>query len=265
MRFMGVSAAVLAFFIASSASAQQAEQPAAAPANAPAPAPAPAAAPAQPTEAEKNAATLKDFYGMQLTIAECGLTVAPRDAARFKTFVELMEIGSKMSPAELAQIKGKAMVDVKSNLQKECAEAKIGVLGLGKMLDEADKQLGGVLSQASVAAQGLQVPTSAPAAGGAALKGFAAIQALVGNTIAIKVDGKMQYDFLMPDGVVKNMEGSEISTGKWAAEGSKLCYRYEGYPKACYEVQAAGKDVTLTDADGQGWRYKLMDGNPKNL
>lgn len=261
MRFMGISAAVLAFFISGSASAQQVEQPA----PAPAPAPAAAAAPAQPTEAEKNAATLKDFYGMQLAIAECGLTVPARDAARFKTFVELMEIGSQMQPAELAQIKGKAMVDVKANLQRECAEAKIGVLGLGKMLDDADKQLGGVLSQASVAAQGQQVPTSAPATGGAAMKGFAAIQALVGNTIAIKVDGKMQYDFLMPDGVVKNMEGSEISTGKWAAEGSKLCYRYEGYPKACYEVQAAGNEVTLTDADGQGWRYKLMDGNPKNL
>lgn len=112
---------------------------------------------------------------------------------------------------------------------------------------------------ASPAQNDAQVAPSQP------VKGFAAIQALVGNTVSIKHDDTMHYDYFLANGVLKSMEESEITKGHWTAEGGKLCFAYEGEEKSCYSVEIVGADVTFTGKDGTGYRYALMRGNPKNL
>lgn len=103
---------------------------------------------------------------MQLLIGECSIEVGAREQARLNKVLTLMEIGTGLNPAELAQIKGSVLT---------------------------------------------------------------------------------------------------MSVGKWTIEGNRYCTSYKGYGKTCYTIEMAGSDVTLTEKSGQGWRYELLQGNPKKL
>lgn len=233
---------------------------------------APAAPPAgQAASKDEERQTLATFYAMQLLIGECNVKVGARDQARLKKVLTLMEIGTSFKPAELAQIKGSVLTEISTDKEKSCSAGRIQLATLGPVLDEMNKQLGGLIddsaqAQAPPAAspKGQRTAAAEPASGGS-LSGLAAIQAMVGNTIFAKVDGVTYYDHLLPDGTLKNLEDSTVSVGKWTIEGNRYCTSYKGYSKTCYAIEMAGSDVTLTEKNGQGWRYKLLQGNPKKL
>jgi hypothetical protein len=127
----------------------------------------------------------------------------------------------------------------------------------GKALEALRGAVAGCV-QASGPAQ-----TPAPTAGKAT--GMAAWSQLVGNTVAGRVDGKDYAEFYQPDGTVKTMEDSVLTTGKWALEGERICFVYPKEDKACFTVEVAGDEVTFTEKAGKAYRLKVLKGNPKNL
>jgi len=227
-----------------------------APAAAPLATPAAGPAPAQASFSKEDREALEAFIGMQLLISECAFKVPAHDASRLRKVLALMEKGSGLPQPELAQIKGKVFTQIQTDQQKACAEGRIQVATLGPILDEMNTQLGGILGDA---------PARPQAAAAARVTGFAAIQALVGNTITARVNGVTYTDHILPDGTLRNLEDSTLSVGKWTAEGGRYCTLYKSYPKVCYTIEVAGSDVTLTEASGQGWRYTLTPGNPNRL
>lgn len=108
-------------------------------------------------------------------------------------------------------------------------------------------------------------PPTAPSSPAGKVTGMAAWGQLVGNTVAGKVGGKDYAEFYQPDGTVKTMEDSELTTGKWSVEGDQVCFVYPKEDKACFTVEVAGDDVTFTEKSGTGIRLKILKGNPRNL
>lgn len=99
----------------------------------------------------------------------------------------------------------------------------------------------------------------------APLTGLAAWAVLVGNTVAGTFDGKENADYYMADGTVKRMEGSALSTGKWSLEGPQVCFRFQREQQGCYTIEVVGKVATFRGRTGAGFRFDILDGNPKNL
>ena len=108
-------------------------------------------------------------------------------------------------------------------------------------------------------------PAAAAASDAQKLTGMAAWTVVVGNTLTGKEDGKVYFDYYSKDGKVASLSEGEISKGKWALEGERLCTKYRDEEKECYTVTVAGKTVTLTDAKGKGYRAEMLSGNPKDL
>lgn len=108
-------------------------------------------------------------------------------------------------------------------------------------------------------------PAAAAPADGEKLTGMAAWTVVVGNTLTGKADGKVYFDYYRKDGTVASLSEGEISKGKWALEGEKLCTKYPDDDKECYTVTVSGKTVTMTDAKGKGYRAEMLTGNPKDL
>ena len=106
---------------------------------------------------------------------------------------------------------------------------------------------------------------TAPADAGQKLEGLAAWTVVVGNTLTGKEKGKPYFDFYRKDGTVSSLSEGEISKGKWAMEGEKLCTKYPDEDKECFSVTLVGKTLTMTDAKGKGYRAEMLTGNPKDL
>jgi hypothetical protein len=120
----------------------------------------------------------------------------------------------------------------------------------------------------SPAAPAAPAPAAAPAAPAAPAKltGMAAWAAVVGNTVQGKVNGKDYFEFYEQDGKVKALTGgTDLETGKWALEGTKVCVIFPGEDKECYVIEVIGEIVNFTDDHGKGVRWTLLKGNPKSL
>ena len=89
---------------------------------------------------------------------------------------------------------------------------------------------------------------------------------MVGNTITGREEGKLLTEYYAADGSIKSMHGNELSTGQWALVGETVCVRYSGDPKTeCYRVEVSGDNATFLDRSGDGTRYRILKGNPRNL
>ena len=97
------------------------------------------------------------------------------------------------------------------------------------------------------------------------LTGVEAWKTLVGNTLFAKIDGEEDYDFFSPDGEVRSIEGTDNSKSKWAIEDPKICFEYANSTKDCYSIEVSGDTAVFIDETGQGQRYKVLPGNPKQL
>jgi hypothetical protein len=108
-------------------------------------------------------------------------------------------------------------------------------------------------------------PATAAAPGmPARLSGLVAWSALVGNSISGMDDGKPLVEYYAADGTTKSMHGNEISRGTWALVGETICFKYESETE-CYRLEVIENTATFTDAKGNGTRYDILKGNPKNL
>ncbi|WP_406856496.1 hypothetical protein ABEG18_02375 [Alsobacter sp. KACC 23698] len=115
------------------------------------------------------------------------------------------------------------------------------------------------------AAPAPKVAQAAPAAG--KLTGLAALNAVIGNTVSGKnADGDAGVWFYDKKGAVKQLVDDEITVGKWAIKGEKICEEYpEDDEETCYTVDVSGNVATFADEDGNGRRYTIAAGNAKNL
>ena len=68
---------------------------------------------------------------------------------------------------------------------------------------------------------------------------------------------------------MKRVDADEPATGKWIARGETVCFIFQNEKnekeETCYKVEIAGDTATFTDSDGDGRRYAILKGNPKNL
>jgi hypothetical protein len=118
---------------------------------------------------------------------------------------------------------------------------------------------------AMAAERHLMLAQATPEAAPQKLVGLAAWNALVGNSISGKEDGKDVVEFYAADGTAKSMTDNEISTGKWALVGDTVCFKYPDEDTDCYKMEVNGNSVTFTDDKGAGTRYEILKGNPKGL
>ena len=107
-----------------------------------------------------------------------------------------------------------------------------------------------------------QVPTAARR-----LTAAPAWNSLIGNSVSGKnSDGEPLVEYYMANGTVKQLDGDDIATGKWALRGSKICFEYpDDEEESCYSIVVEGNIATFTDEDGAGQRYEVLKGNPKRL
>jgi hypothetical protein len=117
----------------------------------------------------------------------------------------------------------------------------------------------------AAAAPAPKVAQAAPAAG--KLTGMAALNAVIGNTVSGKnSDGDAGVWFYDKKGAVKQLVDDEITVGKWAIKGEKICEEYpEDDEETCYTVEVSGNIATFADEEGNGRRYTIAAGNAKNL
>ncbi len=121
-------------------------------------------------------------------------------------------------------------------------------------------------TRAGAAGGGAAVPPVAAAAtDGQKLMGMAAWTVVVGNTLTGKADGKVYFDYYRKDGMVMSLSEGEITKGKWALEGERVCTKYPDDDKECYTIIVTDKTVTMTDAKGKGYRAEMLPGNQKDL
>lgn len=97
------------------------------------------------------------------------------------------------------------------------------------------------------------------------LTGKAAWDTVVGNTLTGRAGGKTYHDLYRADGTLASLQDGEITPGKWAMDGDKVCTSRGSQARTCYEVVASGRTITLTDSSGRGLRATLLRGNPRDL
>jgi tetratricopeptide (TPR) repeat protein len=98
------------------------------------------------------------------------------------------------------------------------------------------------------------------------LSGRAAWNALLGNSIIGKENGKTLVEYYAPDGTAKSMADNELSTGTWTFADDIVCFKYTDEPAPeCYKVEVSGNTVTYYEKDGSGSRYRILKGNPRRL
>jgi hypothetical protein len=135
----------------------------------------------------------------------------------------------------------------------------------------------GALAQpAPPAAEESQPPARIPAepAKPRRLTGAEAWNSLLGNSATGKTSDGMRTDYYGADGTIKTLVDSELKTGKWRLQGERVCIEYpstndddddEEEGETCYRVTISGNFVVFLDEDGEGWRLRILPGNPKDL
>ena len=140
-------------------------------------------------------------------------------------------------------------------------------------LQAIDVQVTAVTATAMAAPAAASPVTAAPAAASPApaaparLTGLEAWNALVGKTISGKNDdGLPFFEYYLPDGTLKQLDDTDISTGTWSIKKGQVCFDYSySDEESCYSVVVDGTVATFTDTDGNGKRYEILQGNPKRL
>lgn len=118
----------------------------------------------------------------------------------------------------------------------------------------------------SGAAGGAPSDKGTPAApAGGTTTGAEAWLSLIGNTVTGKIDGDVIFEYYRKDGTLTLMEGSELTKGSWSLEGEKVCFKYPDEDKDCQTLSRTGDEVTFTRDKKNGYRLKVLPGNPKNL
>ena len=105
------------------------------------------------------------------------------------------------------------------------------------------------------------------------LTGVEAWNTLIGNSATGRTKEGTRTDYYAPDGTIKTLIGSELKTGKWRLDGEKVCLEYpqsdedddDEDDETCYKVTITGNYVIFLDDDGEGWRLRIVPGNPKDL
>lgn len=107
------------------------------------------------------------------------------------------------------------------------------------------------------------------------LTGAEAWNSLLGNSATGKTSDGMRTDYYVADGTIKTLVDSELKTGKWRLQGEKVCIEYpstgddddddEEEGETCYRVTISSGFVVFLDDDGEGWRLRILAGNPKDL
>lgn len=158
-----------------------------------------------------------------------------------------------------AEVKGEAF----SPDRLPPAQSKIG----GQYFDAVGTCLPIMMGAAPPAATPA-APPAAPPPSATPVQKFTGVEAwsrIVNNTVTATIAGKEHTEYYMADGTVKSLEDSELSTGKWSFEGTRVCFIFPKEDKECFTVELAGDDVSFTDKTGAGLRVRLLKGNPKNL
>jgi hypothetical protein len=106
------------------------------------------------------------------------------------------------------------------------------------------------------------------------LTGAEAWNSLLGNSATGKTSDGMRTDYYGADGTIKTLVDSELKTGKWRLQGERVCIEYpstsdddddEEEGETCYRITISGNFVVFLDDDGEGWRLRILQGNPKDL
>ena len=177
--------------------------------------------------------------------------------------VSVKSKGTPLKMLELAGIKDPAAFLAKVNVEfftegaagaPKAASAPAGAPGVGWGAGQSAPAAAPAQKQAAVAPSGK-------------LAGAAAWSALVGNTIAGKdSDGDPLFEMYSADGKLKQLDDDVVTSGKWVLRGQKVCILYSNEKEeSCYDVEVFGDTATFTDEDGEGQRYKILQGNPKGL
>lgn len=137
------------------------------------------------------------------------------------------------------------------------AKVTFAELGAITKAEEAMKALGLVVTYAGM--------TVTPPPPPAKLTGAAAIERLIGNTIAATIDGQEVADYLQRDGTWVSKVDSVIARGRWRREGEKVCFKFPDEDENCHRVEIVERKVTMIDDDDNEEHFELFDGNSQNL
>lgn len=133
---------------------------------------------------------------------------------------------------------------------------------------------GGLHLSAAASAQTAEAPPASPPPAAApteapqpsALKGAAAWQQLVGNTVVAQGRGGGYTEYYAADGAVQHLDSDGKSSGKWSVEGDKICFDFpEEDDRSCVEVESDGKTGTFTDEDKSRDTFTVLPGDAKHL
>jgi hypothetical protein len=106
------------------------------------------------------------------------------------------------------------------------------------------------------------------------LTGAEAWNLLVGNSATGRTSDGMRTEYYGADGVIRTLVASDLTTGKWRLQDDRVCIQYppgedddeeELEGETCYRVTINGNYVVFIDANGEGWRLRIVPGNPKDL
>lgn len=101
----------------------------------------------------------------------------------------------------------------------------------------------------------------------APLKGAAAWQKLVGNTVVARTSTGASYtDYYAADGTVRHQDGDGSADGQWRADGDAVCFDYpDDDDRFCVQVTVAGATGTFADAGGATDTFTILPGNARHL
>lgn len=112
-------------------------------------------------------------------------------------------------------------------------------------------------------------PSSAPAVSVPAIgkvKGAAAWQLLVGNTVIAKSHDGGYTEFYASEGAVQHLDRDGKATGKWSLKGEKVCFDFpEEDDRSCVDIEVDGQKGVFIDEDATRDTFDLLPGNAKNL
>lgn len=106
------------------------------------------------------------------------------------------------------------------------------------------------------------------------LTGVEAWKSLVGNSATGRTSDGIRTEYYAPDGTIKTLVDSELKTGKWRLQNERVCILYppsddedeeDEDGETCYRVTINGNYVVFIDDGGEGWRLRIVPGNPKDL
>jgi hypothetical protein len=92
-------------------------------------------------------------------------------------------------------------------------------------------------------------------------------RAVIGNTVhGSDSDGEF-CDYYAPNGsVTSKLVSGDVTHGRWTIENGNVCLDFPNDTKACYRIELAGANVTMTDvSSGKTFHNRLLRGNPQRL